>query len=30
MGGGGVAGFGWRLGIDLLLDGDIGWFIAVA
>jgi hypothetical protein len=30
MGGGGVAGFGRRLGVDLRLDGDVGWFVMVA
>jgi hypothetical protein len=30
MGGGGVDGFGWRLGVGLRLDGGIGWFIEVA
>jgi hypothetical protein len=30
MSGGGVAGVGWRLGVDLRLGGDVGWFIAVA
>jgi hypothetical protein len=30
MGGGGVAGFGWKLGVDLRLDGDVDWFIMMA
>jgi hypothetical protein len=30
MGGGGVDGFGLRLGIDLRLDGGVGWFITMA
>jgi hypothetical protein len=25
-----VDGFGWKLGVDLRLDGSVGWFIAVA
>jgi hypothetical protein len=30
VGGGGVASFGRGLGVDLRLDGDVGWFITVA
>jgi hypothetical protein len=30
MGGGGVDGFGWRLGVGLHLDGGVGWFVKVA
>jgi hypothetical protein len=28
--GGGVAGFGWRIGVDLHLNEDGGWFGTVA
>jgi hypothetical protein len=30
MGGEGVDGFGWKLGVDLRGDGDVGWFIMMA
>jgi hypothetical protein len=30
MGGEGVDGFGWKLGVDLRRDGDVGWFIMMA
>jgi hypothetical protein len=30
VGGGGVASFGWRLGVDLRLDDDVGWFVTMA
>jgi hypothetical protein len=30
VGGGGEGGFGWRLGVDIHLDGGVGWFIMVA
>jgi hypothetical protein len=29
MGGGGVDDFGWKLVVDLCLDGGVGWFITM-
>jgi hypothetical protein len=29
VGGGGLDCFGWRFGVSLRLDGDVGWFILV-